>query len=100
VVNKKLLVKPITFEWDQGNNLKNWEKHKVGIDECEQVFFNKPLRIYPDQKHSKIEQRFTAYGRTNDDRKLTVVFTFRNRLIRIISARDQNKNEKTKYEQK
>ena len=25
-------------EWDKGNLLKNWEKHKVSVAECEQVF--------------------------------------------------------------
>ncbi len=27
------------FEWDDGNLLKNWEKHEVSAAECEQVFF-------------------------------------------------------------
>jgi len=31
------------FEWDEGNLLKNWEKHRVSATEIEQVFFNRPL---------------------------------------------------------
>ena len=31
------------FDWDEGNLLKNWEKHGVTVAECEQVFFNRPL---------------------------------------------------------
>jgi uncharacterized DUF497 family protein len=31
------------FDWDEGNPLKNWEKHGVTHLESEQVFFNAPL---------------------------------------------------------
>ena len=91
--------KPISFEWDEGNDIKNWIKHFVSRDECEQVFSNK-LKIFEDTKHSTNERRFTAYGESNNSRKLTVVFTYRKLFIRIISARDQNKNERIKYETK
>lgn len=100
MVNKKLLIKPITFEWDQGNNLKNWEKHKVGIDECEQVFFNKPLKTYFDEKHSMVEKRWLTLGVTNENRRLSIFFTIRKNNFRIISARDQSKKERKMYEQK
>ena len=29
------------FDWDEGNLLKNWEKHGVTAAECEEVFFNR-----------------------------------------------------------
>jgi len=44
------------------------------------------------------ERRFFALGRTDLDRRLFIVFTIRDRLIRIISARDMNKKEKRSYE--
>jgi uncharacterized DUF497 family protein len=47
------LVKCVGFEWDQGNLLKNWEKHGVSAAECEQIFFNRPLITAQDEKHSK-----------------------------------------------
>jgi len=37
-------------------------------------------------------------GKTNEDRKLFLVFTTRNSLIRVISARNMNKKERTAYD--
>ncbi len=85
------------FEWDEGNLLKNWEKHNVTISECEQVFFNKPMIVSSDEKHSDDEKRWFLLGRTDLDRKLFLVFTLRGNLIRVISARDMNKKEKELY---
>ncbi len=93
---------PITkcagFEWDEGNLLKNWEKHGVSAPECEQLFFNKPLITSYDEKHSQQEARFFALGQTDAGRLLFVVFTIRNDLIRVISARDVNRKERKVYE--
>jgi uncharacterized protein len=86
------------FQWDSGNVDKNRLKHEVEAFEAEQMFFNDPLIIIPDEKHSTQETRYAAFGTTNNGRKLTIVFTKRNQLIRIISARDMNKKERTYYE--
>jgi hypothetical protein len=94
-----ILTNFIGFEWDHGNQVKNWEKHDVTTQECEQVFFNKPLLIYDDSKHSKDEKRSYVLGRTDKDRFLFIVFTERKQLIRVISARDMSKKEHTIYEQ-
>jgi len=51
-----------------------------------------------DKKHSEIETRFYALGHTDLDRKLFIVFTIRNKKIRIISARDMSKKERKIYE--
>jgi uncharacterized DUF497 family protein len=85
------------FEWDDGNLLKNYEKHRVSAPECEQVFFNKPLITGSDKKHSQKEVRFYALGQTDAGRPLFVVFTVRESLIRVISAREMNKKERKVY---
>ena len=85
------------FEWDEGNLLKNWEKHGVSAPECEQVFFNKPLITGSDEKHSQQENRYFALGQTDTERFLFVVFTIRETLIRVISARDMNRKERKVY---
>ena len=87
------------FDWDDGNLSKNWEKHKVAYWECEQLFFNHPFTAAPDEKHSAHEARFYALGKTDLGRKLFIVFTIRNKLIKIISARDMNRKEKQKYKE-
>jgi len=59
----KLLQECIGFEWDQHNIEKNWEKHNVTPLECEQIFFNQPMVIADDSKHSQTEQRFYSLGK-------------------------------------
>ena len=86
------------FHWDEGNILKNWEKHGVSAPECEQIFFNKPLIAGSDIKHSQQEARFYTLGQTDAGRLLFVVFAIRNNLIRVISARDMNRKERKVYE--
>lgn len=85
------------FEWDEGNSLKNWLLHQVTTGECEQVFFNEPLVVFDDVKHSRDEQRWFLLGKTDASRFLFVVFTVRKNLIRVISARDMNKKERRIY---
>ena len=85
------------FQWDKGNSEKNWERHKVTRNECEQVFFNIPLIIADDKRHSDDEKRWYLLGQTDTSRFLFVVFTIRKNLIRVISARDMNKKEKDIY---
>ncbi len=93
-----LITIAIEFEWDSGNQDKNWIKHHVSLKEIEEVFFNKPLLINRDITHSVLEKRFIAYGHTNQARQLIIVFTMRKQMIRAISARDQNKKERAFYE--
>lgn len=89
---------PIAFDWDKGNTDKNLHEHNVLNRETEEIFSDESLQIFEDVKHSHKEQRFVAYGATNLNRKLTIVFTLRKQNIRVISARDQNKKERTTYE--
>lgn len=65
--------------------------------ECEQVFFNEPLLAQDDIKHSQEEARYYVLGQTDKKRLLFVVFTIRNDLIRVISARDMSKKERKVY---
>jgi uncharacterized DUF497 family protein len=90
----------IGFDWDEGNSRKN-SKHGVSTSESEQVFFNAPLLLLADVKHSQQEPRFHALGRTHQDRLLHITFTLRqqNTHIRVISARDMHKKERSIYEQ-
>ena len=88
------------FDWDDGNACKN-DKHSVSMAEAEQVFFNEPLLLVADTKHSHAEQRYHALGKTDEGRTLHITFTLRKsgEKIRVISARDMHKKERTIYEQ-
>ncbi len=85
------------FQWDEGNPIKSSERHGVTQVECEQVFFNIPLIVADDQKHSAAEARFYALGQSDSGRQLFVVFTIREKLIRVISARDMSRRERKVY---
>ncbi len=87
------------FQWDDGNSEKNWISHQVAKSECEQIFFNQPLVIGNDEKHSTVEKRYYVLGQTDSDRLLYIVCTVRQNLIRVISARDMSKKEREVYNQ-
>ena len=97
-MDKIILQNCLGFEWDIGNFNKNQDKHKVSYLECEQIFFNYPLLLYDDTKHSRQEARLYALGKTDNGRLLFAAFTIRSNLIRIISARDMSKKERAIYE--
>jgi hypothetical protein len=94
------LVRITGFDWDEGNSRKSVEKHDVSQPEAEQVFFNQPLLVLADGQHSQQETRYHALGRTDDARLLHITFTLRatGSLIRVISARDMHRKERTVYE--
>lgn len=93
-----ILPKPIEFEWDKGNETKNWIKHHVAREESAEVFFDENKIIIDDIPHSKQESRYIILGKTKEGRILYISFTIRRDNIRIISARDLNKKEKALYE--
>lgn len=84
------------FDWNEGNNLKN-AKYSVSMAESEQVFFNAPLLLLTDVKHSQQELRFHALSKTDADRLLHITFTLHDpgKNIRVISARDMHRKERT-----
>ncbi len=89
----------VGFEWDEGNRYKNEDKHGVLWTEIEEVFFNQPLLLHPDPRHSMEEARCFVLGKTDAGRRLMVVFTVRHGRIRVISARPMSRRERRIYEQ-
>jgi uncharacterized protein len=89
------------FDWDEGNSRKSVDKHGVTQAEAEQVFFNEPLLVAEDARHSDREARLHALGSTDAGRLLHVTFTLRrdDTMIRVISARAMHRNERRRYEQ-
>jgi uncharacterized DUF497 family protein len=85
------------FDWDESNTHKNWERHRVRPEEAEDVFFNEPLVVRGDVRHSKREKRYYALGQTGIGRYLFVAFTIRGSLLRVISVRDMNRRERDAY---
>jgi len=89
------------FDWDAGNSRKSAEKHAVTQAEAEQVFFCLKLLVLADVRHSLGEERYHALGITDDGRHLHITFTLRGsgRFVRVISARDMHRKERSIYAQ-
>jgi uncharacterized DUF497 family protein len=84
----------IGFEWDEGN------VHKIRkrIDQtiAELAFSGSPYVAF-DDIHSREEKRWFLINRVFEN-YVFLIFTVRNRLIRIISARYMHRREAKKYE--
>jgi hypothetical protein len=89
----------VGFQWDEGNAAKNWLRHRVSRPECEEVFFNEPLVAARDVPHSAVEPRYYVLGQSAGGRRLFVVCTIRNQLIRVVSARPMSRRERRVYDQ-
>ena len=89
------------LEWDDGNSRKSADKHDVSQADAESVFFNDPLIVVEDAKHSEAEPRLNALGKTAQNRLLHITFTLRQNgtMVRVISARDMHRKEGKAYEQ-
>ncbi len=92
------LAKITGFDWDDGNARKN-DKHGVSAAETEQVFFNAPLVVVSDIRHSEREVRLHALGKSDEGRQLHITFTLRDagRKICVISSRDMHRKERAFY---
>ena len=83
------------FEWDENKNKYNINKHGIDFNDSKQIF-DKPILVKEDTKKDYGEKRWIAIGLLIEFVVVTV-FTFRNKIIRIISIRLANKKEKEKY---
>ncbi len=83
------------FDWDEGNKAKSYVKHGVIKKEAEEVFENIPF-IMVKSKY-KSEDRYQAFGESKKGKLLIIIYTLRNKTIRIISARPQSKKERNFY---
>ena len=88
----------LSFEWDIKKAESNERKHGITFDEASTVFADSLSLTIHDPLHSEDEERFVIIGGSHKNRMLTVVHTERGDNIRIISARNATKNERSYYE--
>ncbi len=74
-----------SFEWDPAKDAQNQGKHGVSFAEAQLAFLDPERVIARDLTHSLGEARFYCFGQTGGG-VLTVRFTYRGRVIRIIGA--------------
>jgi len=83
------------FEWDENKNRANVRKHGISFQEASRIF-RLPTLDEIDDRQDYGETRIASVGET-DGKILYVVYTWRDDVIRIISARKANQHEKRAY---
>jgi hypothetical protein len=73
------------FEWDPVKDDANQAKHGVAFSKAQHAFADPQRVIAKDESHSQIEERLYCMGLV-DGGVLTVRFTLRESVIRIIGA--------------
>ncbi len=86
------------FEWDEQKNKINIEKHNISFEKAQYAFSDSNRIIAEDLSHSQKEKRYYCIGNIENS-IVTVRFTYRLNVIRIIGAGYWRKGKKL-YEQK
>lgn len=85
----------VDFEWDEHNSEHIWQRHRVTVDEAEEVFEDRHLYRYGSGASD--ERRMVYVGRTFEGRLLAVAVTIRGSNLRVVTARDANIWEARRY---
>ena len=89
----------LIFEWDPDKDVSNQGKHGVSFEEAKTVFTDQFARMIADPDHSQEEDRFILLGMSIYSKLLVVCRCIRtDEVIRIISARKADKQERRIYE--
>ncbi len=84
------------FEWDSNKDIENQKKHGISFSNAQYAFADPYRIIAEDLNHSDDEDRYYCFGKVGEG-IITVRFTYRNDMIRIIGAGYWRKG-KTIYE--
>ena len=87
------------FIWDQAKGASNLRKHGVSFVEAATVFKDPLAKVIDDPDHSISESRSIIIGYSEMRRLLIVVHVERGERIRIISARQATRRERSDYEE-
>ena len=82
------------FEWDENKNKSNQQKHKIAFEDATDVFKDNDRLEYTSNKEG--ETRHLTIGKAFQA-IITVIYTTRDLLIRIISARRASNDERRAY---
>ncbi len=92
----------LIFEWDYKKAASNARKHRVTLTK-QSRYGDENLLTFVDEVHSDNERRFLSVGLSEKARILLVVHTEIDKMpdeiiVRIISARKAEPNERKRYE--
>jgi uncharacterized protein len=81
----EIRIEKTDFEWDDTKNAVNQAKHGVSFADAQRAFTDCRRVIARDLEHSETEERFYCFGEV-DGNVMTIRFTYRRGVIRIIGA--------------
>ena len=84
------------FEWDEAKSERCRRERGFSFADMLPAFSDPKRMIEPDRRYEYGEERFCLYGRV-EGRLFVIVYTTRDKTIRIISARKANKREQKRY---
>ena len=87
----------VEYEWDEHKAAANFRKHGVDFADAPLVLEDEFALTRRDLYYAD-EERFITLGRDPQGRLLTIVYTWREERIRIISAREATSRECREYE--
>ena len=86
----------VEFEWDEAKSAACARTRRFNFDYAAFAFFDPNRIVEPDMRQADGEERFRLYGLI-EGRRYVVIYTQRNSIIRIISARKANRRETKHY---
>lgn len=89
----------LRFEWDPRKAAGNFVKNGGSFEEAATVFGDPLGRIADNPRHSTDEPRHVLLGHSERHRLLAVMFTDREEVICLISARKPSRPERRQYEE-
>lgn len=97
--NYTIIMKIISFEFDENKNQINIKKHGISFEKAISVFFDDNAILFDDPEHSLGEERFLLLGMSSSARTCIICHCYRHNemIIRIISARKATKKEAQRY---
>ena len=87
----------MSYRWDSDKAKKNFRKHGIYFADAVAVFEDENL-LWQEDIGNYNETRFVVVGMDHLTQTITVIFTFRDETIRIISARKATNSERKTYE--
>jgi uncharacterized DUF497 family protein len=90
------------FEWDPDKARGNLAKHGVSFQEAATLFADTLSWTFPDQQHADLEERWITIGLSEKGRVLVLAHTIFDggRRVRMISAREATRKERSFYEER
>ena len=82
------------FEWDNNKNRSNQKKHGISFEDASDIFNDDDRVQYQETRAG--EKRYKIVGKAFEA-IITVIYTMRDLIVRMISARRSSKDERKAY---